>query len=151
MKNHIPFIFAFVFLIVFSISLPIMTQIKINANLPDSSTETIQKARSNEEVSPKERLKIVADSFYDELLEFDELGLFAPFQKDGKFKADLVTLKDEEKINATTELLNLAIKNIKDFKAMHKDSFYYNELTLDDSVNSNLNKLYNNLIVLCEI
>ena len=143
-KTHIPFIFAFVFLVALSFVLPSVLNLK-TASTAASSAQTSSKTESLSEEAAKEEFIASANSFYYELCALDNVGPFDLFYNEGQIKADLMLINAASFLEETTELLNSAKDRVVEFKQNNVGALYYSGLTSSDNTTNLLNALYSKL------
>ena len=148
MKKHLPFIFAFVFLVAFSLAWPTICKSNNASSAASSSSTSHAKTESTSGQTSIQKLGNSANAFYQELLRLDSLGEFAVFQTDGKFRIELALIDNEDLIIETTNAFNSAKEVVEDFCEENIGQLKYDKLIEDDALKSLLNDLNAKILIL---
>ena len=143
-KDNIPFVFAFVFLIALSLVLPTIANINAShaTNQPVQATNQIDAGQTQ---SSEDRFIESANSFYAQLCELDNTGLFVSFYNENVIKSNLLASPSDSLLDETTELFNSAKERVVIFKQNNPTQLYYEKLVEDNNTNDILDSLYSKL------
>ena len=146
-KNNLPFVFAFVFLVVLSFVLPNLGVTKTVASsnpsaISQGNTETQSQTNENNFVAS-------ANGFYSELSLLDSVGPFASFYEGGEFKTTLLNNTTSALLEETTELFKIATEKLVLFKQNSISNLNYADFVSNDDVGNIINELYSKIMDCC--
>jgi len=150
MKKHLPFIFAFAFLVAFSFAWPkICGKVATNSFASNNIINGSAKTETTTKQTANEKLEASANDFYAELSMLNSFGEFAAFQAEGKFRIELLASSDKNYIIETAELFGNAAASVKTFRENNPSELVYNKLIEDDETAALLNNLYVHILTIC--